>query len=424
MRRERVSSIWTKNGKERLELKTKHITIINQYIGSPYHGMEYRHYYLAKHLIKRGYKVTLVSGSYSHLFSSPPNIEGRVGRETIDDIEYIWIKVPGYRSSKSFGRVWNMLCFAFGLSLLKKEIPPSHIIVSSPSLFPVMTGYRLSRKFKTKFLFEIRDIWPLTLVELSGMRRTHPLIKFMEYFERFGYRHADKVVSLLPNAKSHFVAKGMAEEKFVYLPNGIETEMKKEAPLSDELRRKIPLKKFTVAYAGTLGIANNLDLLLDAAVLLKRREEIHFILLGNGGEKERLLSRAKREGLENVTFIDAVSKDQVSSFLAEIDVAFISLLPEKIFRFGVSPNKVFEYMYAKKPVIWAIDAGNNPVDEAKCGLTLPSQSADGLKQVILSMYSMRKETLGQMGQNGYNFVIKYHAYSSLSDRLIHIIEGQ
>ena len=191
-------------------MKNKHITIINQYIGSPYHGMEYRHYYLAKNLIEQGYKVTLVSGSYSHLFSSPPQVDQSFTKEVIDGIEYIWVKVPKYKSSKSIGRIWNMLYFTWKLYFLK-DITPSHIIVSSPSLFPVRVGKKLAKKFHTQFLFEVRDIWPQTLVELSSLLPSHPLIKFMEYYEKFAYRNADKVISLLPKAKEHFEKQGMQE---------------------------------------------------------------------------------------------------------------------------------------------------------------------------------------------------------------------
>ncbi|HHD79232.1 MAG TPA: glycosyltransferase WbuB [Epsilonproteobacteria bacterium] len=344
----------------------KHITIINQYIGSPYHGMEYRHYYLAKSLIKKGYKVTLVSGSYSHLFSTVPKVEKKFTKEEIDGIEYIWIKVPSYKSSKSLGRIWNMISFAWNLRFVQ-GIAPSHILVSSPSLFPAKVAKKLSKKFHAKFLFEVRDIWPLTLVELSGLSHAHPFIQVMQHYERFAYKNADKVISLLPNAEDHFVSQGMTPDKFTYLPNGIDIENKKKMQLSDVIVKQIPKDKFIIAYAGTVGIANNLDYMIKVAIELKAYQDIHFMILGQGGEKQRLQEKVKALGLNNVTFLEPVKKEMVKSFLDKIDVAFISLLREKLFRFGVSPNKVFDYMYAKKPIIWAIEAGNNLVEEAQCG---------------------------------------------------------
>ena len=402
-------------------MKNKHVTIINQYIGSPYHGMEYRHYYLAKNLLEQGYKVTLVSGSYSHLFSSPPKVKQSVTKELIDGIEYIWIKVPSYKSSKSIGRIWNMLYFAWKLHFLK-DIVPSHIIVSSPSLFPVKVGAKLAKKFHTKFLFEVRDIWPQTLVELSRLSTTHPLIKLMEHYEKFAYRKADKIISLLPAAKEHFEKKGMKKDKFVYLPNGIETEQQESASLAYETREKIPTDKFIIGYSGTIGIANNLDYLLDAAEILNENDEIHFILLGNGGEKKRLQERAKNLSLKNITFLEAIPKEEIASFLSYIDVAFISLLPEDLFRFGVSPNKVFDYMFAQKPIIWAIEAGNNLIEEAQCGVSVTLNDTLSLKNAILNLKGLGKEALTELGQNGYNFVYSQHNYKMLAEKLINIIE--
>jgi len=400
----------------------KHITIINQYIGSPYHGMEYRHYYLAKELIKKGFKITLVSGSYSHLFSTPPKIKDKFTHEIIDEIEYIWVKTPKYKSSKSIGRIWNMLYFAFALRKIK--LKPSHIVVSSPSLFPAKIGRKLANRFKTKFLFEVRDIWPLTLMELSNISDANPLIAYMKMYERFAYREADYIVSLLPTARDYFIQEGMSSDKFRYLPNGVEIKNTKDIKLKQDVISQIPKDKFIVAYTGTVGIANNLDYLVDVANLLKENNQIHFIILGQGGEKTRLQERVKSLKLNNFTFIDPISKDEVKSFLGYIDVAFISLLPEKLFRFGVSPNKVFDYMYATKPIIWAIEAGNNLVKEANCGVSVSTNSIQELKEVILKLNQLDKKELMKLGKNGYNFVIKNHSYSELANRLIEIIEDR
>jgi len=399
----------------------KHITIINQYIGSPYHGMEYRNYYLAKNLIELGYKVTLISGSYSHLFSKLPKVKKNFTKENIDGIEYIWVKLPQYKSSKSIGRIWNMLCFAWRLNFLK-DISPSHIIVSSPSLFPIKYGYKMAKRFKTKILFEVRDIWPLTLVELSNLNNTHPLIRLMSHYEKFAYKKSDKIISLLPTAKEHFETNGMSSEKFVYLPNGIEIQQEKLKSLPQTIIDKIPKDKFIIAYSGTVGIANNLDYLVDVAELLRDNKEIYFIILGQGGEKERLQDRVSSLELNNFLFLEPVSKEQVGVFLELIDVAFISLLPEKIFRFGVSPNKVFDYMYAKKPIIWAIEAGNNLVKDAECGISVPLERVKLLKESILELKQLPLEFLKKLGKNGYNFVTKKHSYRNLSKKLIRVIE--
>ncbi len=400
---------------------SKHVTIINQYIGAPSVGMEYRHYYLAKNLQKLGYKVTLISGSYSHLFSNPLKIEKSFEKEIIDGIEYIWVKVPKYRSSKSLGRIWNMFYFAWKLHFLK-SIPRSHIIVSSPSLFPVKFGKKLAKRFGTKFLFEVRDIWPLTLTELSNISINNPLIKLMEYYEEYAYKNADRLISLLPDAEKYFLSKGLKSAKFEYLPNGIEITEEDGLQDSLEVANALPKGKFIIAYVGTIGIANNLGYLVEAAKALRDIPDIHFVVLGQGGEKEKLIKKSEVYKLQNISFLDPIPKEKVGAFLKEVDVAFISLVPEKLFRFGVSPNKVFEYMYAKKPIVWAIEAGNNLIEEAKCGISAPLNDVDALKASILKLKMMSQKEREKLGQNGYNFVLANHSYKMLAKKLIKVIE--
>ena len=399
----------------------KSLVIINQYIGSPQHGMEYRHYYLAKHMTAQGYRVTLISGSYSHLYTSLPEATDTFTKEMIDGIEYIWINTPTYASSKSLGRIWNMVCFAWRLKFLHLS-EPAHILVSSPSIFPVKTGHKLAKKYGTKFLFEVRDIWPLTLIELSNISSNNPLIKIMEYYERYAYKNADRIISLLPKAKEYFLSKGMGSNKFRYVPNGIEVLEEHSRPLPSKVEQMIPEGKFIIAYAGTIGIANNLGYLLEAAKELSSHTDIHFIILGHGGEKQKLQKKVECYALENVSFFDPISKEMVGAFLEKVDVAFISLLPEKLFRFGVSPNKVFEYMYAKKPILWAVKAGNNPVEEAQCGISVPLNNIQRLKEAVLELKSLSHEKREALGQNGYNFVKTHHSYAILAEKLKKIVE--
>jgi glycosyltransferase involved in cell wall biosynthesis len=164
---------------------------------------------------------------------------------------------------------------------------PNVIIVSSPSLFPILAGYKWSRKFRAKLIFEVRDIWPLTLVELGGYSSNHPFIKMMEWFEKFAYKKADKVISVLPLAYKHMEKQGLDLKKFVYIPNGIcINELREIEPLPEDIKSRIPRNKFIVAYTGTFGKANALEYLIKAASLLKNYQKIHFLLVGKGVKKK------------------------------------------------------------------------------------------------------------------------------------------
>ncbi len=151
----------------------KTIWIINQYAGSAFHGMEGRHYYLAKEFINAGYEVLIISGSYSHLYKNLPTVKEAFTKEIIDGISYCWISIPPYEKSVSIGRFKNMMAFAWNLRKFPcTDYPkPDAIIVSSPSLFPIVTARKWATRFQVKLLFEIRDIWPLSLQELSGLKK-------------------------------------------------------------------------------------------------------------------------------------------------------------------------------------------------------------------------------------------------------------
>jgi len=393
----------------------KTIWIINQYAGSPLHGMEFRPYYLAKHLIQQGYSVTIISGSYSHLFTKPPQVNSNYSFEQIDGITYCWIKLPAYKKSTGIGRLMNMLVFAWKLRFLPldKLATPDAIVVSSPSLFLVKQGKRLSKRFKAKFVFEVRDIWPLTLQELSGLSPSHPLMLWMQHFENFAYRNADKVISVLPGGREHMKIHGMSDNKFAYVPNGIDTdEASKAEPLTEFIKQQIPKNKFIIGYAGKIGIANALNYLIDAAKILSDNTSIHFVIVGDGFEKTNLMEQAK--DLTNVTFINYIPKLEIAALLSQFDVCYLGWRRESLYRFGISANKTFDYMFAAKPIIHSVEAFNDAVAESGCGISVEPENSEVVAKAILELQRMSSAEREAMGQRGKSFVIQHHSYHNLA----------
>jgi glycosyltransferase involved in cell wall biosynthesis len=396
--------------------KHKNIWLISQYTGSPHYGMNYRGYYLAKEFVANGDKVTLFSSSYSHLFVNYPKVTGLFTEETIDGINYIWVKGSKYKGSKSIGRVLSMLMFMLKLFLFNifKRERPDVIIISSLSLFPILNAYIWSKIFKVEFILEIRDIWPLTLMEVGGMSKYHPLVIFMSWFEKLGYRKAKYVVSLLPNAKEHMLKNGMKDDKFRYIPNGVNLqEVENYEEVTQELKNKFPKDKFIVGYLGTIGIANAMEYFLETAKKMKDNSEIHFVLVGNGGEKERLQDYSHKHALENVTFIDAIKKVQVQGILKYFDVCYLGWHNKSIYKYGVSANKIFDYMYSAKPIINSINIDNDIITKAKCGLTVKAEDSGAIKKAILELFLTKTSELEQLGKNGKSYVIKHHDYGKL-----------
>ena len=193
-----------------MELKNKNIWIINQYAGSSNHGMTFRSYFLAKELIKR-HRVTIFSASFSHVMSNPPSVSKTYTKENINGVEYNWLKVPVYKQSKSLSRLISMFIFLYRLFCLnvKKLDNPDVIIVSSASPLPIWKAYFWAKRFNSKLIFEVRDIWPLSIMELGDFKKNNPFIVLLQITENFAYRVSDYVVSVLPNAFEHMKNHGL-----------------------------------------------------------------------------------------------------------------------------------------------------------------------------------------------------------------------
>jgi len=277
------------------------IWMINQYAGSPRHGMEYRHYYLARALSEQGHTVVVVSGTRSHLFTQPPRVRKRYTSEVIDGVTYCWVAVPDYERAISVRRVFNMAVFALRLTRVPVgRLPaPDAILVSSPSLFPLPVASRWARRLGARLVFEVRDIWPLTLRELGGLSERHPLMALMQRFEDYGYRRADAVVSVLPAAEAHMVSRGMDRRKFHYLPNGVDLKRPPTQSAAPRVQEAIRPGRFTVGFVGTLGRANVLETLIDAARLLGP-DEAQIVVVGHGPERDQLVARAPLPGEREV----------------------------------------------------------------------------------------------------------------------------
>jgi glycosyltransferase involved in cell wall biosynthesis len=375
------------------------VWIVNQYAGSPRHGMEYRHYYLAQGLADRSHYPIVISGSRSHLFTRPPDVSRAFTLETVADVRYCWVAVPGYQRAISVGRVLNMVAFAAALERLPTtKLPrPDAILVSSPSLFPIGVAARWARRFGARLVFEVRDIWPLTLQELGGLSSRHPL------------------------ADRHMVVRGMDAAKFHYLPNGVDLDS--SSPSTDvpgAVHEAMQPGAFTVGFVGTLGAANVLETLIDAARLLDPGR-FAVVIVGHGPERERLMARAA--DVPNVVFTGPVPKERITAAISLFDACYVGYRRSSLYRFGVSPNKLYEYMAAGRPVLFAAEAANQPVRDADCGQTLPPEDPRALANAIRILAARPAAERARLGANARAYVERHHAYGRLSGELAEILLG-
>jgi glycosyltransferase involved in cell wall biosynthesis len=246
----------------------------------------------------------------------------------------------------------------------------------------------------------------------------------MQVAENFAYRHAYKVVSMLPKTIEYMVRHGMNRESFVYVPNGIELrDMQEASPLDPATEAMLPRGKFVVGYAGTIGIANSMKAFVVAAGLLQNVQEICFVVVGDGVELEELKGLARSKNLTNTTFIPPIRKTQVQAMLAHFDLCYIGLKEASLYRFGISPNKIFDYMYAAKPIVMAIDAGNDFALDAQCGVSVEPGNPAAIAEAILKLYSSPKAERLAMGENGKAYVLRYHTFDRLAAKFRELFEN-
>lgn len=402
------------------------ILLINHYAGSPQMGMEYRPYYLAKEWLKAGHQVSILLANRSHIRRHNPDLTTDFFEEDVEGIKYIWVDTPSYEGN-GLSRVKNIFSFVrktYGKAkYLAERLQPDVLIASSTYPSDNYVAHKIAKIAKAKYIFEVHDLWPLSPMELGNMSKYHPFIMAMQHGENFAYKKADAVISMLPKTKEHMAAHGLDLKKWHYVPNGISVDDLEQTEVLDvHLQNNIEQlkEKILIGYAGGHAISNALDTIVDTARLLSDNAKYAFVLVGSGVEKDKLKQQA--QGLNNIHFFDAIPKLQIPSFLKMMDYLILAWNKEPLYRFGISPNKIFDYMMAQKPIIHAVEAPNTFVDEAKCGISIEPENPKAIVEAIRKLDQKTDEELQEMGRNGREFVLKNHDYSILANKMIDIFK--
>lgn len=412
------------------------IWYINHYATPPTYGVAGRPYYLANNLERLGHKVTVICATQHHLRLKPAPLGDQYKRLSCEGVDYYHLPTRAYRGN-GMGRLMNMFDFSREVKNLSEKIKRNELLMPDilipscvhPLVFP--PAYKLAKKYNAKVIYEVRDIWPLSLVEISGTSSMHPVILWFKWIERRAYRQADAVVSLLPNAFEHMVPLGLDKRKFHFIPNGINRQEweASSVPLPADYQKIFKqLKdrdKLIVLYAGAHGPPNALDQILDLARLNKGRSKpYHFVLIGEGIEKEKLVKRAREESISFVTFLPKITKQQVISALDLANVCFVGSPKKNIYKFGTSPNKLGDYFMSAKPVLNALDhTGNDIVQEAKAGISVEPYRTDMLEEALQKFCAMSEEERKTMGENGRRYALKNLDWEILGRRYAALCES-
>jgi glycosyltransferase involved in cell wall biosynthesis len=406
------------------------ILYINHYAGTPALGMEFRPYYLAREWVRAGHRVQVLAASFSHVRARQPEVGATPKTETVDGIDYRWYPTRAYQGN-GLGRVRNIWEFLSQVwrdtDRIVRDVKPDVVIASSTYPMDIWVARRLARRCKARLVFEVHDLWPLSPIELSGMSPNHPFARLCAKAESDAYRDADVVVSMLPVVQTYMASRGLDLDKLVIVPNGISPEdwASTPPPLHEDvdgtLKTARAVGETVVGYAGSMGEPNALDTLLDAAALLRvdpLGKKLRFVLVGDGHLRAHLQERVRKERLANVTLLAPIPKLQVPAMLAQVDIAYIGWQRVSIYRFGIAPNKLMDYMMAGRAVLHSVEAGNDPVAEAGCGITVAPQDARAVANGLLKMMQLAPAARAVMGQRGRDYVLARHTYPVLAKRFL------
>ncbi|WP_148624611.1 glycosyltransferase family 4 protein [Aliarcobacter cryaerophilus] len=398
------------------------ILCISKYASPPnYSKVPARLFILAKEFIKTGHKVTLITSDSNH-FAIYPNTDKIHNFEMVEGVSLCWIKTKKYIKTASLARVLSWFDFErklFKLDL-KKIDKPDVIIVSSLSIFSIFYGYFLKKKFNSFLVFEIRDIWPLTMTEEGGFSKCHPLVLLIGFIEKFGYKKADLIVGTMPKLDLHVKNILGYEKPFHCSPLGFDPANYKEEFLDNNPFDNIfPKNKIIVGYAGSMGITNALESFVKTIKLLKDNESIHFMLVGSGDLKANFEQELKN--CKNVTFLPRIGQNEVKYFLQKCDILYLSTKDSKVWEYGQSMNKVVEYMVAGKPIIASYTGYPSMINEANCGLFIKSSNTEDLKKAILNITTLTLEDIKHLGENGKKWIYENRKYSKLANDYINKI---
>lgn len=392
------------------------ILLLHHYALPPSGAGGTRHFTLAQHLVKRGHSVTIIASR--HAYTGAGTVSDNT-EDTFDGVRFIWLEAGG-RGQGMGGRGLGMLKFA--RAAYKKALEMSGgwdvIMGTSPQPFSAFAASRIAHRLRLPFVLEIRDLWPLSARDLAGWKDWNLGWLALRQLEKYLYRSADHILTLLPGSQDWMIASGAQAKNITVVPNGVDVQAKSiplPAPVND---------KFTCVYAGAHGVANGLDTVVRAAALLAQMpggENIRVRLIGNGPTKPALLELAKELDAHQLEFKDPVPKSQVAEELAAANVCILHLKRMPTFAYGVSPNKLFDYFMAARPVIYGVEAANDPVSDAEAGVTIPSENAKALAVAMIRLSQMQPSERQEMGERGHRYVVENHDWSVFALRIEEIL---
>jgi len=407
--------------------KIDSVWVVSKYAVLPEFGPPNRQYFIAKFLNKQNIPTRLIT-SRSCAYTKLPGFIGTYKSALNQDkVPYTILNGPTVGLGFSIKRLFSWLIFEinfFIYSILRYRHRPKVLYISSLSILTFFTGVILKQIYKCKLVLEVRDIWPETLIAFGNYQENSLIVRLLKSVERYGYKNADLIVGSMPGLDLHIKQVTNKYGKFIWIPMGYDESFYRldfEALENDHniqdilslIRRQKMSYRFTIAYAGTLGKANYVHEILEAARALGR--EYGVFIIGEGPLKEKLMNQFAEE---NIHFLGGLKKSYLPKVLNEFDLLVNMWGKKKIYDFGVSPNKWIDYMLSERPILVSYEGYRSIINEADCGWFISANDTTLLASTIEHIANkLDSEELDRIGKNGSLYVKAKLSYPCLVERL-------
>lgn len=403
------------------------IWLINHYAVPPQYYPLARQNYFARYLMQKGHEVTIFAASTVH--NSDLNLiedDTPYREDVVDGVHYVLIRCKGYHGNGA-SRILNMQEFARKLPGVCDQYPrPDAIVATSMPPMSCAAGIKLARKYGCRGIAEIADLWPESLIAYGIAGAHNPAVLWLRRVEKWIYTRSDAVVFTMEGAYDYIREqrweKAVPRSKVHYINNGVDLEQfnyNKDNFRVDDPDLEDP-DTFKVVYTGSIRQVNNLGLLLDAAREVKD-PRVRFLVWGDGDERSALEKRVQDEKIGNVVFKGRVEKKFVPSIVSRADVNIAHNTPSPLFRFGISFNKMFDYLAAGKPVLSDFPCPYNPATDHGAGLDVRQPDAVSIARAVEKMAAMPPQEREAMARNALRTAQEYD-FRKLTDKLLDVIE--
>ena len=384
------------------------VVVVYQYYqghGAPGHSLVYE---LTQYLADRGHDVTVVSGETGYMQRNMPNLpwyQRIVRRERDGKVNVVRTYTYSELHRSYLGRLLSFISFSLSCPLgLLSVAKPDVVLASSPPIFPMFPAWLICKLRRIPFVLEVRDLWPASAVQM-GILKNRQLIGIMAWMERVLYNQSKRIVALTEGIRDDICSRGWSKNKVELVTCGVDFDkLYPDVPGAAFIRDKFGWQdKKIVLYFGALGEANNLPVTLRTAQRLQSREDILFVLIGDGMKRAETERQVKELGLKNVLLLPPVPKDEARLYINAADMCLVTLRDIPLFD-GAIPTKLIDYMACGKPVLCGIRGEAETIVEcAGAGVMFEPDNDEQLGKLIVDL--LRDKALTKkMGTGGLSYV--------------------